>query len=126
MEDFEIFRDKQFSSLLEDIYVSSARRSEMVDSLINDLREMVETPEDATMVIPMIVQYLDVGVKNDKHLIDLASIVEKYVKNIRSIRAEAGGSSLDDEDIRKLMEEEEAALREEIKALEPSKNDIEE
>lgn len=127
MDDFNIFNDKTYTGLLEDIYESTNNRSQLIQALINDLRDMVETPEDATMVIPMIVQYLDVGVKNDKHLVDLSNTIEKYKKNSAKTTIEAGSySEISESELKYLEEKAREELLEETRGLKPGENDIEE
>lgn len=127
MDDFEVFKNKTFQGLLEDIYNNTSERSVLVKTLIEDLRNLVETPEDAVMVIPMIVQYLDVGVKNDRHLVDLSNVIEKHKKNaVKSSMDSGNGSFISPEEEAYLLEQAEKELLKDLKSIEPPKNDIEE
>ena len=126
MNDFTIFRDITFQDLLADIYDNTSEKSVLIKTMIEDLRSLVETPEDAIMVIPLIVQYLDVGIKNDKHLIELSNTIEKYKKNIDKSRDDSPESSLDDSEMEYLIKQAEQELLEELKTLEAPKTDIEE
>jgi hypothetical protein len=71
----EIYKGKKFSSLLKDIVLNSEDRNRTIEKLIDDLRIMVKSPNDAILIIPLIKEYLDVTVKNDEQLIKLAAIV---------------------------------------------------
>jgi hypothetical protein len=124
MKDFEIFEDKNFSSLLKDIYENSLSRSNTVETLINDLRDMVEDPGDAVMIVPIIVQYLDIGVKNDKHLIDLANVVEKYTKQVSKVKSESNQGTLTEDEAAYLLKKHNEDLLEDVKELAPGEADI--
>jgi hypothetical protein len=73
----ELFKGKSFSSLLKDIYDNSRGKEKQLRDLITQLKDMVEEPGDATLVVPLIQGYLEVAVKNDEALIKMAAIVQK-------------------------------------------------
>jgi len=75
--DNEIFDDKKFSDLLSDIYSKSSTKEKQIKILIDELRTLVKSIGDATVVVPMIKEYLDVGVKNDELLVKLAQVVQR-------------------------------------------------
>lgn len=75
--DFEIYKNKKFSGLLKDVVVNSEQKRAQIDILISELRQMIKTPNDAIVIVPMIKEYLDVGVKNDEQLVKLAAIVQR-------------------------------------------------
>ena len=85
--DNEIFKGKSFSDLMEDIYTNSVKKEKQISALIKDLQPMIKSIGDATIIVPIIKEYLEVGVKNDEHLIKMAAIVQ---------RAQARASSVDD------------------------------
>ena len=101
--EFEIYKGKKFSALLKDIVVNSEARNDTIEKMIDDLRAMVKTPNDAIIIIPLIREYLDVTVKNDEQLIKLAAIVQRLASNKSS--DEEGGFGLSEEEKKKLMEE---------------------
>jgi len=73
----ELFKGKSFSSLLKDIYVNSTGKEKQLRELITQLKDMVEEPGDATLIVPLVQGYMEVAVKNDEALIKMASIVQK-------------------------------------------------
>jgi len=109
--DKEIFKGKSFSSLLEDIYVNASKKEKQISALIKDLQPMIKSIGDATVRVPIIKEYLEVGVKNDEHLIKMAAIVQRAMA-----RQESGdnGSML-------LTEDEKRHLLESVQELEDSK-----
>ena len=75
--DQEIFKGKSFSNLLEDIYNNSKKKEKQITALIKDLQPMIKSVGDATVIVPIIKEYLEVAVKNDEHLIKMASVVQR-------------------------------------------------
>jgi hypothetical protein len=91
--DFEIFKGKKFSDLCKDVYRNSSNKRDQIEILISDLRTFVKQPTDALTIIPLIREYMEIGVKNDEHLIKLMSVVQKF-----ATRADkAGGAGNGDE-----------------------------
>lgn len=72
-----IFKGKNFSDLLKDIYENHKNKDRQIVALINELRPLVTNIGDATLLVPLIKEYLDVGTKNDDQLIKLAQIIQK-------------------------------------------------
>lgn len=77
MLDQIVFKNKKFSDLLEEIYINQNKKAKQITTLINELKPLISDVGDATLLIPLLKDYLDVGVKNDEQLIKLASIVQK-------------------------------------------------
>lgn len=73
----EVFKGKTLSGVFEEIYKNSKDKDFKINSLIGELTGMIESPGDATLIVPLIKDYLDVSVKNNEHLIKLASIVQR-------------------------------------------------
>lgn len=84
MSDFNqnVFGKKTFSDILKDIYDNSKKTEKQITELIVALKDQVDGPGSAAIIVPLIVQYLDVKVKNDDHLVKMAGIVQRaLVKN---------------------------------------------
>jgi uncharacterized membrane-anchored protein YjiN (DUF445 family) len=78
---FKIFGKKTFSNLLEEIYENSVKKEKRMKELISELSPLITTPQSATIVVPLIKEYLEISVKNDEHLIKMAAIVQRVVSN---------------------------------------------
>ena len=76
-----IFGDKKFKDILEEIYVNQKKKDKQISTLINELKPMVTDIGDATLIVPLIKEYLEIGVKNDEQLIKMATIVQRCVSN---------------------------------------------
>jgi|TARA_B100000287_G_scaffold3796_1_gene3702 hypothetical protein len=88
MSDFEIFEGKTLSSLFKDIHDNSVEKSSQIEMLIKKLEPLIKNVGDATIVVPLIKEYLDVSVKNDEQLVKIATIVQRLV----SSQARTGGT----------------------------------
>jgi uncharacterized protein YaeQ len=117
--DYEIYKGKNFSDLCRDIIKNSEEKKTQVDILITDLREMIKTINDATMIVPLLKEYFDVGVRNDEQLIKLAAIVQRSMSNGKS--SDDGNFLLTDEEKKQLMESIEETAKE---IQEPSTEDL--
>ena len=72
-----IFDDKSFGDLLKEIHGNQKKKATQLASLIAELRPLIQSLGDATVVVPLIKEYMEISVKNDDHLIKMASIVQR-------------------------------------------------
>jgi len=87
--DFDVFDGKKFSELMKDIYDKSDNKSEKIGSIIDSLKSLIVTIEDAISILPMIKECLEVGVKNDKQLVDMAGVVQR-LRGTKNAQEEGG------------------------------------
>ena len=101
---FEIYKGKNFSGLCKDIVKNSESKKDQIDILISELRSLIKTINDATIIVPMIKDYYDVGIKNDEQLVKLAAVVQRLVA-----KGEASGEGtsmvLSEDERKQLMDE---------------------
>ena len=118
-----LFDDKSFSDLLKEIHGNQKKKAKQLASLIAELRPLVQSLGDATVVVPLIKEYMEISVKNDDQLIKMAAIVQRL-----STGAASGGEggSLTEEEMDQLMDvaEEIAKTVENPKQLEKPQNGI--
>ena len=76
-----IFGDKKFSDILHEIYDNQTKKKERISSLISELKPLIQEIGDATLIVPLIKEYLEIGVKNDEQLIKMATIIQRAVNN---------------------------------------------
>ena len=121
-----LFDDKSFSDLLKEIHSNQNKKKKQLASLIAELKPLVQTLGDATVVVPLIKEYMEISVKNDDQLIKMAAIVQR----LSTGNANTGdGGLLTEEEMAQLQEitEEIAKTVEEPKQIEaPSQEEIEE
>ena len=75
-----IFGKKTFSNILEEIYKNQKRREGQVTALISELKPLVQEIGDATLIVPLIKEYMEIGVKNDEQLIKMATIIQRVIQ----------------------------------------------
>jgi len=103
--DKEIFKGKTLSDLFGEIYDNSKETKGQVKALIGELKPLIENIGDATLIVPMIKEYMEIGVKNDEHLIKLATVIQR----IETAQAKGDGAGeFDFSDLQDLLEESEA------------------
>jgi len=92
----ELFKGTTFADLMSDVYHNSKKKDRQISQLIAQLQPLIRNASDATIIVPLIKEYLDVAVKNDDHLVKLTAIVQRYISTKQTI---AGADSLlsDDE-----------------------------
>ena len=96
-----VFGTKKFSDLLEEIYNNQKRREAQVTALISELKPMVTDIGDATLIVPLIKEYMEIGVKNDDALIKMATLVQRALNST----SEEGGLGISDDEKQQLLEE---------------------
>ena len=108
--DFELFNGTTFSDLMRDVYHNSKKKSRQIDRLIQELQPLVKNVGDATVIVPLIKDYLEVSVKNDDALVKLASVVQRLLTS--GNKEEGGGEfGLSDEERARLLEEAEEEIK---------------
>ena len=61
-----VFKNKKFSDLLNEIYDNQKKREKQISGLISELKPLIADIGDATLIVPLIKDYLELGVKNDE------------------------------------------------------------
>lgn len=95
----EIFGSKKFSDLLKDIYDNQKKKDRQINLLIADLKPMLNNISDAAILVPAIKDFMEVGVKNDEHLVKLAAVIQRAMANT----GEESSSFLTDEEKEALL-----------------------
>jgi hypothetical protein len=96
-----IFKNKTFGNVLEEIYNNQQKKDKQVTALINELKPMIEEIGDATLLVPLIKEYMEIGVKNDDLLIKMAALAQRAM-NSESTDA---GLGISDEEKQQLLDE---------------------
>ena len=115
-----LFDDKSFSDLLKEIHGNQKKKAKQLAQLISELRPLVQSLGDATVVVPLIKEYMEISVKNDDALLKMAAIVQRLSTGTAS---SGDGGLLTEEEMAQLQDltEEIAKTVEEPKQLEQPK-----
>ena len=117
-----LFDNKSFSDLLKEIHSNQNKKKKQLASLIAELKPLVQSLGDATVVVPLIKEYMEISVKNDDQLIKMAAIVQRLSTGTANT---GDGGLLTEEEMAQLQEitEEIAKTVEEPKQIEaPDQN----
>ena len=76
-----VFKNKSFSDILEEIYNNQNKKSKQISGLISELKPLISDIGDATLIVPLIKEYMDIGVRNDEQLIKMATIIQRALNN---------------------------------------------
>ena len=117
-EEFELFKGTSFSDLMKDIYHNSKKKDRQINTLIQELQPLIKNIGDATVIVPLIKEYLDVSVKNDEHLVKLAAVVQRLVGSAKSDSGDEFGMS--DEEKQRLLE----TAQQELDAIHKEQDEI--
>lgn len=116
----ELFKGVSFSDLMSDVYHNSKKKDRQINQLISQLQPLIRSTSDATIVVPLIKEYLDIAVKNDDHLVKLTAIVQRFISTKQTISGE--GALLSESEKKQLLavanETFENELTEEVERLE--------
>ena len=96
-----IFDGKTSSDVFKEIYNNSKKKDKQVNALIAELKPLIQNIGDAPVVVPLIKEYLEIGVKNDEALIKMATIVQRALQNVD----DDGGIGISDEEKEALLAE---------------------
>ena len=95
-----IFDDKTFSDLLKEIHTNQKKKGKQIGQLIAKLRPLIQNLGDATVVVPLIKEYMEISVKNDDHLLKMAAIVQRLSTGTST---NGGGDMLTEEELNQLQ-----------------------
>ena len=110
--DTVIFGKKKFSDMLQEIYNNQKKKEQQIAALINELKPLISDIGDATLIVPLIKEYLDIAVKNDDHIVKLSAIVQRYISTKQTIAGE--DSLLSEEEKQQLLKAAEQTLSEQL------------
>ena len=108
----ELFKGTSFADLMSDVYHNSKKKDRQINQLISQLQPLIKNASDATIIVPLIKEYLDVAVKNDDHLVKLTAIVQRFISTKQTIAGADG--LLSEEEKQQLLKAAENAMSSEL------------
>lgn len=97
-----VFKNKKFADILEEIYDNQKKKEKQISGLISELRPLIQDTGDATVIVPLIKEYLEIGVRNDEQLIKVAQILQRVFQNQGG---EGDSFNISDEEKEQLLKE---------------------
>ena len=101
-KDTELFKGKTFADIMSDVYNNSKKNDRQLKLLIAQLEPLVKNLQDATVIVPLIKEYMEVSIKNDEQIVKLAAIVQRMLKDANS--GDEGGFGLSEDEKKQLLE----------------------
>ena len=89
-----LFGKKTFADLLKEIHSNQKDKEVQLRSLIEGLKPLITSPGEATIMVPLIKEYMELAIKNDDDLIKMAGIVQRAMNT----KMAEGDDILSDED----------------------------
>lgn len=115
----ELFEGKTLSDVFSDIYKNTDSKRSQITTFITKLVQLIRTPEDATIIGPIIKEFLDVSVKNDEHIVRLAQIVQR-LELVTNKTTSSGDVLTEDEKLQLLNN-----IKSEVKSIEDDFSSVE-
>ena len=111
--DKEIFEGKKLSDLFEEIYNNSKETKTQVKGLIGELKPLIFHLRIRYLRLLLVSEYMEIGVKNDEHLIKLATVIQR----LESAQARGSeGEMFDFSELQDLLDEQDE-IKEEIQEV---------
>ena len=103
-KDKEIFEGKTVSDLAKEIYEKHKDQDNVIRNRIEQLSEMIESPGDAIVIVPMLKGYIDSSLKNDEALMKMLQLFQKQ-EDKKAPTTETDNGLLTEKDIEQLFSE---------------------
>jgi|TARA_S200002703_G_C3801414_1_gene247750 hypothetical protein len=97
-----IFGKKKFSDILKEIYDNQKKKEAQISALIGELKPLINDIGDATLVVPLIKEYMELGIKNDEQLIKMSTIIQRALSSNKS---EEEGFGMTEDEKKQLLSE---------------------
>lgn len=100
-----VYGKTSLADVFKEIHINQKEKNKQIDNLILQLSPLVKSINDAAVIVPLIKEYLDVGVKNDEQLIKMTAVVQRLLSSESKAKAEAGVNdwSLSPEEIKQIQ-----------------------
>jgi hypothetical protein len=107
-DDVSAFKNTSLGDILEEAHNRSNEQKELVERLIDQLSDLMETEDDAIALVPLIKEYLEINVQNNEQLVKIAQVVQRmYNASIKQDDSGGGGRGFSDkekDDLRNIAE----------------------
>ena len=61
--------------------ITRKKKEKQISGLISELKPLISDIGDATLIVPLIKEYMEIGVRNDEQLIKMATIIQRALNN---------------------------------------------
>lgn len=78
-KDSLLFDNVSFSDLLKEVYTNNKKKETQINGLIDQLKPLIKNITDASVMVPLVKEYLEISVKNDDNLVRLTAIIQRLL-----------------------------------------------
>ena len=111
-----IFDGKKISDLVKEVYEKHKSQDNKISSEIERLSELISSPGDAIIIVPLLKGFFDSSLKNDEVLMKILSLFQKAAEKVQTSGQD--NSVLSEKDIEQLFKEVESLSISNIKKIE--------
>lgn len=104
LKDVNIFEDKSFGDLLSEIYAKSNANDKKIAELLGKVSNFMTNAQTASIIGPIVGEYIDKIVKNDDQLIKLAAIIQRHYKDTQNLKAKDSEGELPSEELSEIRD----------------------
>ena len=99
----QIFKGKTVSDLVEEVYHKHKDQDAFIKQEISRLVDMIESPGDAIVIVPLLKEFVNSSLKNDEVLMKILSLFQKAEEKAKEKGQDSG--VLTEKDIEQLFAE---------------------
>lgn len=82
--DKEIFEGKKLSDLIKEVYEKHKEQDSSIGREITRLSELISSPGDAIIIVPLLKGFFDSSLKNDEVLLKIIQVFQKASEKVQS------------------------------------------
>ena len=98
-DEVKAFKSTSLGDILEEAHNRSNEQKQLVERLIDQLSDLMETEDDAVALVPLIKEYLEINVQNNEQLVKIAQVIQRmYNASIKQGDTGGGGSGFSDDE----------------------------
>jgi len=94
---YELFEDKSISDVFKEIHKNAANTRSNAKGMVDSLKKYVTSIESATVIAPLIREYMEIIIRSDEQLIKLNDSAIRLIKEGKVASTEGPGFLSDDE-----------------------------
>ena len=99
----QIFKGKTLGDLVEEVYNKHKSQDSLIKQEISRLVDMIESPGDAIVIVPLLKEFVNSGLKNDEVLMKILTLFQKAEDKKKETGQDSG--LLTEKDIEQLFSE---------------------
>ncbi len=97
----EVFPGKSVADILQEAYKKTNDKDSAITNIITSMASLIKDAASAALLAPLLVEYYEVGVRNDDMLLKIANVVQRFSKE--SIANDTNVSLLSDAEKAELL-----------------------